>query len=78
MSEQNDTEESDFDPNFKLDPLPKAADIIAELPDYPDSDEEREVRNIMRLIKTTEPAAAVPEKMIAAGPPLPPAEHVSS
>lgn len=54
MSEQNDTEESDFDPNFKLEPLPKASDIIAELPDYPDSDEEREVRKIMSLIKTNE------------------------
>ena len=45
-----DTEESDFDPDFKLEPLPRAADILAELPDYPDSEEEEEVRNIMQMI----------------------------
>ena len=50
--EQGDTEESDFDPDFKLEPLPRAADIIAELPDYPDSDEEAEVRNIIQMIPT--------------------------
>ena len=49
---QGDTEESDFDPDFKLEPLPRAADIIAELPDYPDSDEEAEVRTIMQMIPT--------------------------
>ena len=45
-----DTEESDFDPDFQLEPLPRAADILAELPDYPDSEEEEEVRNIMQMI----------------------------
>ena len=45
-----DTEESDFDSDFQLEPLPRAADILAELPDYPDSEEEEEVRNIMQMI----------------------------
>ncbi|KAL5265475.1 hypothetical protein ACHWQZ_G006255 [Mnemiopsis leidyi] len=49
-----DTEESDFDPDFKLEPLPRAADILAELPDYPDSEEEEQVRNIMQMITVKE------------------------
>ena len=52
-----DTEESDFDPDFKLEPLPRAADILAELPDYPDSEEEEEVRTIMQMI-TVKPGEA--------------------
>ena len=49
-----DTEESDFDPDFQLEPLPRASDILAELPDYPDSDEEKEVRDIMKMIPATD------------------------
>lgn len=49
----HDTEESDFDIDFKLEPLPCAADIIAELPDYPDSEEEEEVRSIMQMISVS-------------------------
>ena len=48
--QDHETEESDFDIDFKLEPLPCAADIIAELPDYPDSEEEDEVRTIMEMI----------------------------
>ena len=50
QQKDGDTEESDFDPDFKLEPLPRAADILAELPDYPDSEEEEQVRNIMQMI----------------------------
>ena len=39
-NKDHDTEESEIDTDFKLEPLPRAADIIAELPDYPDSEEE--------------------------------------
>ena len=66
-----DTEESDFDPDFKLEPLPRAADILAELPDYPDSEEEEEVRNIMQMISVkgdsndTDTLAQVPDHDIS-------------